>query len=90
MQLEHWLKGKVPAGCFFGGADHLADQIFHGPGAKTWHYAAELRTLSVTYLFCVSQLLLTPSRITCLRSVKENLTEMGKNILQGKLLSLYS
>ena len=33
----------------FGGADYSSDQIFHAPGAKPWHYAAELRTLSVTY-----------------------------------------
>ena len=37
---------------FFGGAGHLCDQIFHAPGAKLWHYAAELRTLSVTYPLC--------------------------------------
>ena len=36
----------------FGGADHLSDQIFHAPGAKLWHYAAELRTLSVTNTLC--------------------------------------
>ena len=33
----------------FGGAVHLGDQSFHAPGAKLWHYDAELRTLSVTY-----------------------------------------
>ena len=33
----------------FGGAGHLSDQIFHAPGAKLWHYATELCTLSVTY-----------------------------------------
>ena len=28
---------------------HLGDQIFHAPGAKLWHYAVELLTLSVTF-----------------------------------------
>ena len=32
----------------FGRAGHSSDQIFHAPGAKPWHYAAGLRTLSVT------------------------------------------
>ena len=32
----------------FGGAGHLADQIFHAPEAKSWHFAAELCTLSGT------------------------------------------
>ena len=36
----------------FGGAGHLGDQIFHPPGARLWHYAAELHTLSVTYPLC--------------------------------------
>ena len=36
----------------FGGAGHLREQIFHAPGAKLWHYAAELLTLSVTYPLC--------------------------------------
>ena len=36
----------------FGGASPLGDYIFHVPGAKLWHYAAELRTLSVTYPLC--------------------------------------
>ena len=49
----------------FGGAGHLSDQIFHAPGAKLWHYAAKLRTLSVHFL-CVAWLLLTP-RIILLR-----------------------
>ena len=35
-------KGKVPPGCLFGAAGHLSDHIFHAPGAKLWHYAAEL------------------------------------------------
>ena len=41
---------------FFGGAGHLGDQIFHAPGAKFWHYAAELHTISVTYPLCGSAL----------------------------------
>ena len=40
----------------FGGAGHLGDQIFHVPRARLWHYAAELRTLSVTYHLCGSAL----------------------------------
>ena len=36
----------------FGGASHISDQIFHAPGAKLWHYAVELHTLSVTYPLC--------------------------------------
>ena len=28
------------------------DQIFHAPGARLWHYAAELHAFSVTYPFC--------------------------------------
>ena len=40
----------------FGGADDLGDQIFYAPGAKLWHYAAELRTLSVMYPLCGSAL----------------------------------
>ena len=40
----------------FGGAGHLSDQIFHAPRSQAWHYAAELRTLSVTYPLCGSAL----------------------------------
>ena len=40
----------------FGGAGHLGDQIFHAPGARLWHYAAELHTLLVTYPLCGSAL----------------------------------
>ena len=40
-------KGKVPPGC-------LSDF-----GARLWHYAAELRTLSVTYPLCGSALTYT-------------------------------
>ena len=36
----------------FGGAGHLSGQIFHAPGAKLWHDAAELYTLSVAYPVC--------------------------------------
>ena len=50
-------RGKVPPGfIIFGGAGHLIDQIFHAPGAKLWHYAAELCTFSVTYPLCGSTL----------------------------------
>ena len=49
-------KRKVPPGCLFGGAGHLCHQIFHAPGARLWHYATELRTLSVTYPLCCSAL----------------------------------
>ena len=40
----------------FGRAGHLDDQIFHVPGTKPWHYASELRTLSVTCSLCCSAL----------------------------------
>ena len=40
----------------FGGASHISDQIFHAPGAKLWHYAVQLRTLSVAYPLCCSAL----------------------------------
>ena len=46
------VKGKVPPGCLFGRAGHLCDHIFHAPGAKLWHHAAELRTLLITYPLC--------------------------------------
>ena len=31
----------------------ISDQIFNALGAKTWHYAAELRTISVAYILMV-------------------------------------
>ena len=40
----------------FGGAGHLSHHILHTPEAKLWRYAAELRTLSVTYPLCGSAL----------------------------------
>ena len=46
-----WIKVKNLRGAF-AGASQLNDQIFHSPGAKLWHYAAELRTLSVAYPLC--------------------------------------
>ena len=57
-------KDKVPPGCPFGGAGHLNDHIFHAPGAKLWHYAVELCTLSFTYPLC--GLTLTTPEIICL------------------------
>ena len=36
----------------FGKAGHLKTQICHDLGAKLWHYAAELHTLSDTYPLC--------------------------------------
>ena len=38
----------------FGGAGHLGDQISHAQAF--WHYAVELRALSVTYPLCGSAL----------------------------------
>ena len=55
LQYELWLtkgKGNVPLGCLFGGAGFLSDQTFLAPEAKLGHYAAELRTLSVTNHLC--------------------------------------
>ena len=49
-------KGQVPPEIPFGRVGHLGDQIFHVPGAKLWHFAAELRTLSFTYPLCGSAL----------------------------------
>ena len=37
--------------------NQLSAQIFHAPEAKLRHYAAELRTLSVTYPLCGSSAL---------------------------------
>ena len=34
----------------FGGAGYLSDELSHVHGAKFWHDAADLCTLSVTYL----------------------------------------
>ena len=53
----------------FGGAGHLSDDIFRAPGAILWHFAAELRTLSVTRPLCGSALASTtanPSEICLL------------------------
>ena len=50
----------------FGGAGHLGDYIFHDPGAKLWPYAAELRTLSVTY----------PLRGSAFTDITDNMSEM--------------
>ena len=50
------VKVKYLRGTFFGGAGHLGDQIFHAPGARLWHYAAELHTLSGPYPLCGSAL----------------------------------
>ena len=36
----------------FGGASYLSGHIFHASGAKFWHNATELRTLSVMYPLC--------------------------------------
>ena len=55
---------KVPPGCLFGGAGHLSDQIFHVPGAKLWHYAAELHDFSVTYPLCSSALTNTTDNLS--------------------------
>ena len=40
----------------FSRAGHLSDHIFHAPGAKLWHYVAELCTLSPIYPLCGSAL----------------------------------
>ena len=52
------VKGKVKylQGAFRRSYSPLADQIFHAPGAKPWHYAADLHTLSVLYPLCGSAL----------------------------------
>ena len=52
---EKWY-GSVPPGCLLG------DSVtrFSAPlGARLWHYATELRTLSVTYPLCSSALMYT-------------------------------
>ena len=54
----------------FGGVGHLGDQIFHSTGAKPWHHAAELRTLSITYPSCDSAL--TDTTIICLQCAQLN------------------
>ena len=41
-------KGKEPPGRLLGGARHLSDHIFHAPGAKFWHCAAELHMHSLS------------------------------------------
>ena len=43
---------------------HSSDHIFHAPVAKLWHYAAELRTLSVTYHLCGSALTNTTDNLS--------------------------
>ena len=63
----------------FGGAGHIGDQIFHAPGARLWHYAAELRTLSGTYPLC--DLALTDST--------DNQSEMCPQKLKDFCLFLY-
>ena len=82
------LKVKYLRGVFFGGVGHLSDQIFHAPGAKYWHYAAELRTLSVTYLLCGSPLTDTMDILSQMCPLKLTdfclfLYHRSKTILQG-------
>ena len=65
-------KGNVrTSGVLFGGAGHLGYQIFRGPGAKSWHYAAKLRTLSVsTYYLCGSALTGTTDNLSEMWPIK--------------------
>ena len=43
---------KSTSGVPFGRAGHLGEHIFHAPGARLWHYAAELCTILVMYPLC--------------------------------------
>ena len=82
---------EVSPGAFWWSCGHLGDQIFHTPGAKPWHYAAELSTLSVEYPLCGSTLTHTtdnlfemcPPKLTdlCLFLYHQSYT-----ILQGPLI----
>ena len=71
------VKGKVKylQGAFRRSYGPLADQLFHAPGAKPWHYAAELLTLSVTYSLCS----------LALTDTMDNLSEM----CPAKLMDFY-
>ena len=54
----------------FDGAGHSYDQIFHATGVKSWHYTAQLSTLSVAYPFCGSALTDTSDNLSELCTVK--------------------
>ena len=73
----------VAFGCFKGrflrALVPFCDQIFQAPGAKLWHYAAELHSVSVTYLLCGS----APTDTT------DNLSEMCPLKLTDFCLFLY-
>ena len=75
----------------FGGVGYLGDHIFHAPGAKLWHYAAEPRTLSVTYPFCGSALTVTTNNPSEMCPLKFTdfclfLYHQSYAILQGPLI----
>ena len=74
-----------------GGTGHLGDHIFMPLGARLWHYAAELRNLSVTYPLCGSALTDTMNNPSEMCPLK--LTDFGLflyhrsyTILQGPLI----
>ena len=45
-------KGKVPPGCLLAETVTYLTRFFMPLGARLWHYAAKLHTLSVTYPLC--------------------------------------
>ena len=67
-------KGKVLPECLLAEPVTLNDQIFHASGARLGHYAAELRTLSVTYPLCGTALIKTTEK--CLRCTNTNLQSL--------------
>ena len=64
------VKAKYLWGVFQQNLSLTGDQIFHAPGAKLWHCAAELPTISATYPLCASALTDTrdnPSKMCALK-----------------------
>ena len=53
---QFWTKGKVPPGCLLAEPVIQVTRFFVPLGARLWHYATDLRTLSVTYPMCGSAL----------------------------------
>ena len=88
-------KSKVKestSGVPFGRASYSSEWIFHAPGAKLWHNATELRTLSVIYPWCGLTLTKTTDNLSKICPIK--LTDFclfvyhrSYTILQGSLIS---
>ena len=83
---------KVKEKCLWGSLfGFLSDQIFHAPGAKLWHYAAELRTLSVTFPLCGLAVTNTADNLSEMCQLKLRdfclfLCHQSYMILQGQLI----